>query len=233
LALPKRLEVLERLWRLPLGSAERIGRLLRLIESHPTAPTAVRDPAKGADVHVADSLTALDLPGVRELASFVDIGSGAGLPGLVLAIALPGASFDLLEASRRKCDFIEQAVAELDLENARVICDRAESWAARDGFEAYAGALVRAVGSLPVVIEYAGPLLSVGGVLVAWRGRRLPAEEEAASRAAEIVGMSSLGVKAVSGSRNRHLHCYRKLAPCPRGFPRRTGMARKRPLGVR
>src|SRR2546426_8994949 len=69
LGLTKRLEALERLWRLPLGSAERLGHLLRVIESHPAAPTAVRDPAEGVEAHVADSLTALELPGVRELAS--------------------------------------------------------------------------------------------------------------------------------------------------------------------
>jgi 16S rRNA (guanine527-N7)-methyltransferase len=186
------------------------------------------------DAHVADSLTGLAVRGFRDLETVIDIGSGAGLPGLVLAIAMPAAGVDLLDSVGKKCAFLERAVAELELANAGVVCARAEEWAAGEGAEAYAGATARAVGRLATVVEYAAPLLHVGGVLVAWKGRRDAGEEREAEAAASTLGMSAAGVERVepfAGSRGRHLHVYRKHAPCPPGYPRRPGMARKRPLG--
>ena len=91
----------------------------------------------------------------------------------------------------------------------------------------------RAVGPLAVLVEYAAPLLSDNGVLVAWKGRRDADEERAGDAAAAQLGLAALPVLAVepyAGSRNRHLHVYRKVGPTPPGFPRRPGMAAKRPL---
>jgi 16S rRNA (guanine527-N7)-methyltransferase len=92
----------------------------------------------------------------------------------------------------------------------------------------------RAVDSLAVLAEYAAPLLEAGGVLVAWKGARDRAEEEAGVAAAERLGLRVVDVLRVEpfpGARDRHLHVYEKAAPTPPGFPRRPGMARKRPLG--
>jgi 16S rRNA (guanine527-N7)-methyltransferase len=188
------------------------------------------------DVHVADSLSGLQVEPLREAATVVDIGSGAGFPGLVLALALPAASFDLVEATARKCAFLERVIAAVGIANARVVCARAEDWAAGEGSGAYEAAVVRAVGLLPTLLEYAAPLLSPGGVLVAWKGRRDPEEELQARSAAELLGMGTGSVEwvgAYAGSRNRHIHSYEKIAPTPPGFPRRPGMAKKRPLGKR
>jgi 16S rRNA (guanine527-N7)-methyltransferase len=91
----------------------------------------------------------------------------------------------------------------------------------------------RAVGPLAVLVEYAAPLLRADGALVAWKGARDEAEEAAGEAAAEKVGMSVTEVVSVQpypSSENRHLHVYRKVAPTPPEFPRRAGMARKRPL---
>ena len=186
------------------------------------------------DAHIADSLSGLEVRQLREAVRIADIGSGAGFPGLVLAVALPGARLDLVESSRRKCEVIERLAAAGELANVRAVAARAEEWAGGEGREAYNGVTARALASLPVLVEYAAPLLRVGGALVAWKGARDAAEEAAGLAAAGQLGMSSEGVRAVmpfAGARNRHLHVYSKRAETPPGFPRRPGMAAKRPLG--
>jgi 16S rRNA (guanine527-N7)-methyltransferase len=113
-----------------------------------------------------------------------------------------------------------------------VVHARAEAWPA--GAEAHDLVTARALAALPVVVEYAAPLLAEGGALVAWRGRRDPDAEAAATRAAAEVGLEPVEVRRVepySAARDRHLHVFRKTAPTPPRFPRRPGMARKRPLG--
>jgi 16S rRNA (guanine527-N7)-methyltransferase len=233
-SLPARLSALAERWELPDGAVGRLEQLLVCLAEHPEAPTSVRDPIRGVDVHVADSLSVFELEGFRSLRRLVDIGSGAGFPGLVLALAMPEAHFDLVEASGRKCAFVERTSARAGIENVRVVHARAEEWAAREGAQAYAGVVVRAVGSLATLLEYAAPLLQPGGKLVAWKGRRDPDEERQGSAAAEILGMRQLSVDwvgAYAGSRNRHIYSYEKAAPSPPRFPRRSGMARKRPLG--
>jgi 16S rRNA (guanine527-N7)-methyltransferase len=122
--------------------------------------------------------------------------------------------------------------------NARSITTRAEELggvpaAVGGGRETYDAVTARAVGSLAVLVEYAAPLLREGGVLVAWKGARNADEEAAGDEAARQVGMALADVLAVQpfeASENRHLHVFRKISPTPAGFPRRPGMARKRPL---
>jgi 16S rRNA (guanine527-N7)-methyltransferase len=234
--LTKRLVALADRWSLPSGSVGQLERLLLAIEADERAPTTVRDPPEAIDVHVADSLAGLQVSGFRERSSVVDIGSGAGFPGLVLAVAMPAARFDLLEASSRSCAFLERAVATLALHNAQVVRGRAEEWAAREGAGAYQGAVVRAVASLATLAEYSAPLLAVGGVLVAWKGRRNADEERGGAAAAARLGLRALAVEPATPfdrARHRHLYVYDKVAETPAAFPRRPGMARKRPLGGR
>src|SRR4051812_38132130 len=90
-------------WGLAGEAAARLAALLELVRDDPNAPTTVRDPALGADVHLADSLVALDLPAVRDAGTIADLGAGAGFPGLPLAIALTRARVSLVESSSRKC----------------------------------------------------------------------------------------------------------------------------------
>lgn len=232
--LSQRLAALGGRWALDDEAAGRLERLLLFLANDPHAPTAVRDPQRAVDVHVADSLSGLQVEGLRELPSVVDIGSGAGFPGLVLALAMPAARVDLVESSARKCAFIERVAARVRIDNVRVIAQRVEEWGSGEGACAYAGAVVRAVGSLPTLLEYAAPLLLPGGKLVAWKGRRDPTEEDRAAAAADVLGMRVRSVEWVgpyAGSRNRHIHAYELIGSCPPGFPRRPGLARKRPLG--
>jgi 16S rRNA (guanine527-N7)-methyltransferase len=218
-------------YRLAEPAPERLRVLLGLLVDDPHAPTAIRDRRRAVDDHLADSLVALEVPQMRAAERLVDLGAGAGLPGLPLAIALPHTRVTLVESSGRKCEFIERAVAACGIGNAEVVHARAEAWpGGRNRFDV---ATARALAALDVVAEYAAPLLVAGGTLVAWRGRRDPAEEAAAARAAAIVGQEPgavIEVTPYAGAQHRHLHLTSKVMETPQRFPRRPGMARKRPL---
>lgn len=211
----------------------RFAALLQALAAEADPPTTVRDPPAAVDHHLADSLVALEVPAVRTSRHIADVGAGAGFPGLPLALALPNASVDLIEGSRRKCEVIERLAAASAATNARAISERAETWAAEGGSVAYDVVTARAVAPLSVLAEYAAPLLRRGGSFVAWKGRRDPGEEDAGAVAAERLGLAPAGVLHVApfaGARERHLHVFTKRAPTPPGFPRRPGRAAKRPL---
>ena len=219
---------------LPAPAAGALVALLATLESDPTAPTTVRAPARAVDVHVADSLVALDLPVVRDAVSILDLGAGAGFPGLVLAAALPEARVWLLESVGKKCAFIRRAVGRAGISNAHVVHARAE--AVGGDLRDMQLVTARAVASLALVAEYAAPLLALGGHVVAWKGRRDAAEEAEAAKAANELGLERVEILSVTphaAARHHHLHVYRKVSPTPVRFPRRPGFARKRPLGVR
>lgn len=208
--------------------------LLGLLRADPSAPVSKRSAGPAERVHIADSLSGLELAELRGAARIADLGSGAGLPGLVLAACLPLARVDLIESSSRKCEFLARATEAMGVANARVVCERAESWAAGAGAEAYDAVTARAVGPLATLAELASPLLRDGGVLVAWKGRRDPEEDAAAARASSRTAMAPVATVAVEpypGSRDRHIHTLRKNGPTPNELPRRPGMAAKRPFG--
>lgn len=228
------LDELVRRYALPPSALRELQALLDLLAADPTAPTALRDPQKVLEDHLADALVGLELEPVRAAKTVADLGSGAGVPGLPLAIAKPTAAFALIESNGRKCDFIVRAAATCGLRNVEVINERVEAW--RDGLEHFELVTARALAPLAVVAEYAAPLLSEGGSLVAWRGMRDPAAEADAASAAQALGLAVVGVTAVQpypGARWRHLHVFIKDKPTPPSFPRRPGVARKRPLGRR
>lgn len=217
---------------LPDGSVERLSALLSLLAEE-GAPTAVHDPVRVADVHIADALVALELPELAVAGRIADLGAGAGLPGLVLAVALPAAELVLVESGARKCEFIAHAIEELALDNARVVCARAEAW--DEGIGTCDVVCARALAALPVLCEYASPLLREGGSLVAWKGRIDDAEQADGHAAAELLGLEParvLPVEPYRGSERHTLHVYRKVSPTPPGYPRRPGIATKRPLAA-
>ncbi len=227
----KRLEELGRRYGVPPAGLEALDAILALQAEDPTAPTTVSDPGAAADRHVADSLVAVDLPAVRHAQRIADLGSGAGWPGLALAAALPDARVALVESAIRHCRYLERAIAASRLENAEVVHARAEEWA--DGLNTHDVVTVRAVAALPVLCEYAAPLLADGGVLVAWKGSVDEDEAADGATAAALLGLEPDEVLAVDpypAAERRTLHLYRKVAPTPERFPRRAGMALKRPL---
>jgi len=154
---------------LPEGSGRQLRALLEAVERDPAAPTTVTDPARGVEVHVADSLDGLRAPTVRAARWIADLGAGAGFPGLVLAAALPAAQLHLVDSVGKKCAFIRQAAALAGLTNVEVVHARAEDWP--EGTERHDVVTARAVAPLSVLVEYAAPLLALDGHLVAWEGR--------------------------------------------------------------
>ena len=215
------------------SAAESLATLLELLEA-PDSPTSVRDPAVALDVHVADSLSGLQIPALRTARLIADLGSGGGLPGLVLAAALPDARVVMIESLNRKCAFIRDAASAMGLLNVEVECVRAEEW--KDGAGACDVVTARALASLPVVYEYAAPLLRDDGVVVAWKGEVTEAEAADGAAAAILLGLAEeppLAVRPFAGSERRTLRVARKTAPTPPNFPRRPGIATKRPLSVK
>jgi 16S rRNA (guanine527-N7)-methyltransferase len=209
-------------------------RLLAALAEEPDAPTSERARADALRTHVADSLSGLEVEALSTSTRTADLGAGAGFPGLVLAAALPGARFDLIESSARKGTVATRLAAAAGIANATTVWARAEEWAAGPpGAGGYDAVTARALAPLAVLAEYAAPLLRPGGVLVAWKGERSEAEERSGAAAAAQLGMEAraiVGVTPFAGSRSRHLHVMSKVAPTPPGYPRRPGMARKRPL---
>lgn len=188
---------------------------------------------------LGDSLALLDVETLRarELEPWVDLGAGAGIPGIPLAAVVPAARVSLLESAARKCAFLRAAVAAVGLEDrCRVECARSERFAAEGapGRDAFGVVLARAVAPLPVLVELASPLLARGGVLVASKtGRALRDEGPPAAAAAALCGMEARPPQALPRSPldDAVAAVFEKVAPTPARLPRREGMAAKRPFG--
>jgi 16S rRNA (guanine527-N7)-methyltransferase len=184
---------------------------LRAVVENPGL-TALRDLEEAHRVLVEDSLRALPLlAGCGD--PVVDVGSGGGAPGIPLALELTDREFVLLEAQQRKCRFLEQWAPP----NARVVCGRAEE----QGVDWAGAALAKALAPPPVAAEWCLPLVCPGGAVLLFVGET--ADAKAVARVAARLG---------GGEPEDHdgLLVIPKLAPTPAGFPRRPGMARKRPL---
>jgi len=176
--------------------------------------TALREPEAARRVLLDDALLGVDIVG-REHGPIADVGSGGGAPGIPLAASLPDRAVTLLEAERRKCDFLERWTDELP--NLRVVWGRAEEQPP----EQFGVAVAKALAHPPTAVEWCLPLVREGGLVVLWVGEG--AERERAAAVAErIAGALE---PAPEG-----LLAIRKTGPTPPGFPRRTGVAKKRPL---
>lgn len=174
--------------------------------------TAIRDPKKARAMLLDDALRAVEL--VRGIdGPIVDVGSGGGSPGIPLALALPDREVTLLEAERRKCDFLERWAPT----NTKVVWGRAEE----QGTDVYGVALAKALGQPPVAAEWTLPLVRVGGAAVLWLGPS--ADLEAVAAVSERLG-------GAPPELHDGLVVLRKRSPTPPGFPRRVGVAKKRPL---
>ena len=191
-------------------------RLERWLEAMLATPglTSIREPKEAWRVHIDQSLVAL--PCVRDLGGpVVDVGSGGGAPGIPIAAALPEVAVTLLEATRSKCEFLERVAG--DFPNVRVVWGRAEE----QPIDVYGVAVAKALAPPPVAAEWCLPLVRPGGAAILLVG---PTADAAA------VARVSDRLSAAPPERSSGILVLRKLAPTPPGFPRRPGIARKRPL---
>jgi 16S rRNA (guanine527-N7)-methyltransferase len=201
--------------------------------------TAVREPGEVERRHFLEALAlgaALVRLGVmvpEGRPRVIDIGSGAGLPGLPIKIAWPAIEMALLESNEKRCRFLRETIAGLGLSGAAVLEGRAETWARDPGHRGrYDLALARAVAPLPVLLEYALPFLRVGGWLAAPKGSAAPRELAASGRAlAELGGGPPEAVPFLPpGGRPQTLVLVRKVGQTPDRYPRRQGVPSKRPI---
>lgn len=193
--------------------------------------TAVRDPEEMWIRHVLDSLTLLpllaDLP---EQARIIDIGSGGGAPGLIVAVAQPGSHLTLVEATGKKARFLERASAEIGLTNVTVLQERAETLAHRPELRAgFDAALARAVGRIAVIAELTVPFVRVGGLILLTKGQH--AEEELAE-AKQALHMLHATVAGVVPTPTGRIVVVEKRRATPRTYPRRPGEPARAPLGL-
>nr|CAB3470160.1 unnamed protein product [Digitaria exilis] len=208
--------------------------------------TAVTDEAEVMTRHVEDSLAVLpplerayrsrsvtgggDIDGI----SLIDVGSGAGLPGLILAVARPSWRFTLLESMKKRCTFLEHAVEAMGLSNVDVVCDRAENVGqSLDYREAYDITAARAVAELKVLAEYCLPLVRIGGLFIAAKGHDPHEEVKNAKGAVQKLGASMLemcNVESMGPHGQRTAVIYLKERATPRKYPRLPGTPSKMPL---
>ena len=195
----------------------------RLVSSASVSITSVKDPDAIWSLHVEDALSALPAITARSPESLVDVGAGGGSPGIPLAVEA-GLPTVLLEARDRKADFLRSTVAALGL-TCEVVAQRSEEFGRGAGREAYAMAVARALATPPIAVELCLPLVRTGGWLVLWTGstEQAPIAESAAQLGGRLAEILPTGP-------GRQLVVVDKVAPTPDRFPRRPGVAGKRPL---
>lgn len=196
--------------------------------------TAIRDPREIRVKHFLDSLTCLQVMKDTPSERLVDVGSGAGFPGLPLKIICPGLRVTLIESVGKKADFCQRVASALNLEGVEVIQDRAEvSGHSLVHREKYDWAVARAVASLPALAEYLLPFVKVGGRMLGMKGESAVAEAHSAEKAFHLLGGHLHQVVPVTLPgvvEERYLVVVNKSAATPHQYPRRVGVPTKKPL---
>ena len=195
--------------------------------------TAITEPREVATLHLLDSLA---LAAHEELAGkkIIDVGTGAGFPGMPLAIALPGVDMTLLDSLNKRIDFLQEVCNALSLQDITCVHARAEEFAAAHR-ESYDFAVSRAVAALPVLCELCLPLVKVGGVFLAMKSSHSQEETEQAAKAISLLGGKLKDVTDYSIPTTDVTHrllVIRKLSPTPKKYPRRFAQIKKQPLGL-
>lgn len=189
--------------------------------------TAVRDRDEAWERHIEESARLLPLLGDPQ--TLIDVGTGGGLPGMVLAICRPEVQVTLLDSTEKKMRFLESTATKLNLSNVKVECDRAETAAglASPLRAAFDVVTARAVAPLPTLLELTIPFLKVGGTLIAIKGARLDEELAASKRALRFLAAE---VSEVRATESGNVVFVRKKAETPAKYPRRPGEPKKTPL---
>jgi 16S rRNA (guanine527-N7)-methyltransferase len=196
--------------------------------------TAIRNPQEVRTKHFLDSLSCLLAMRETSLEWVVDIGTGAGFPGISLKIVCPKMRLTLVESVGKKAEFCRQVIETLQLEGVRVLQERAEVLGqSSEHRERYDWALGRAVAVMPTLVEYLLPLVKVGGRMLAMKGESGPAEAHAAEKSMQVLGghlRQLIPVTLPGVAEDRYLVVVDKVAGTPENYPRRVGVPAKQPL---
>jgi 16S rRNA (guanine527-N7)-methyltransferase len=228
------------------GEVERLGAYLALLleANERMNLTAIRDAADAWEKHILDALTLVpvlaDLPEGGVGAEVIDVGSGGGIPGLVLACVMPRTRFTLLDATGKKCEFLRSAAAELGLTHVTVINDRAEKLGQDRGErtgtgrtgghrDRYDAVVSRAVGRMATLLELTVPLAKVGGLIVLTKGQKADEELVEAKQTLHMLHAAHAGTVDTPTGR---IVVVEKLRDTPKAYPRGDGEPKRSPLGV-
>lgn len=196
--------------------------------------TNITDPTGIRVKHFLDSLSVLTLPNLPEKANVVDVGTGAGVPGVPLKIACPEWHVTLMDATRKKVDFLNMVIETLELPHLQAVQARAEeAGQAPQHREKYDMVIARSVARMPTLAEYLLPLCKVGGLCIAMKGETVYTELEDAKFALQTLGGAVENVQEIQLPNVEHKHylaCIRKTKRTAKKFPRRTGLPTKMPL---
>lgn len=196
--------------------------------------TAIRDFEQIRNKHFLDSLTCVLAWGDNRPKSLIDVGTGAGFPGIPLKIIFPSLRLTLVESVGKKTKFCQHIVDILKLEHVNIIQDRAEVLGQNPKYrEKFEWAVARAVANLPVLVEFLLPMVCLGGGVIAQKGESGPAETQKAAKAIQILGgtLRQLMPVTIPGvAEERYLVIIDKIARTPKQYPRRTGIPTKQPL---
>lgn len=217
---------------LTLRQRDCFARYLRLMMEAPHNVTALDDPREIVEGLFVDALAAAPLMrGIEGPA--VDVGSGGGIPGLPLAIVDPSRGFLLVDSNGKKVGFIHRVIEALQLDNARVRQTRVEELGRASGTREWFGvAMAKALSSLRVLVEWLVPLVCPAGRVLCWKGPNVTSEIEEAHAALTALGAEVEEVRAyeIAGRGRRNIVVVRRVAPLSAVYPRRVGVALKRPL---
>ncbi|HOJ01774.1 MAG TPA: 16S rRNA (guanine(527)-N(7))-methyltransferase RsmG [Anaerolineaceae bacterium] len=196
--------------------------------------TAIRSPEEIETRHFMDSLSLLPVIQQHKAHSLIDIGSGAGFPGIPLKIADPSLHVVLVESVEKKAAFCRHIIQTLGLENAEVVTERAEALGQNKRYrEQFDCAVARAVAALPVLLEYLLPLVRLGGIAIAQKSTSVDDEVLQARNACAVLGGGEMHIEPVvipGVDAERNLVVIEKIKSTPAVYPRRVGLPAKKPL---
>jgi len=193
--------------------------------------TAITEPQEVLIKHFIDSISVV--PYIKEGDKILDIGTGAGFPGIPLKIVLPQNSFTLLDSLNKRIHFLQEVVEQLKLENIEAVHGRAEEFCKEDRREGYHIVVSRAVAKLNVLLEYMLPFTKVGGKCICMKALEIEEELEDAKKAIEILGGTIEKVEEITledTDITRKLVIVKKIKETPKKYPRKAGTPNKEPI---